>query len=54
MYVVEYSGEVTECSEVDVFDTYVWADMVVIPIKDVAEILEETEDGLSNVFVQRT
>ena len=52
MYVIEKTGEITACQEVDVFDDYVWADMVLIPTKDVAEIWEETEDGLSNVFVQ--
>ncbi len=38
--VVEMTGEVTFCDEVDAFDDYVFADMVFIPVKDIFEILE--------------
>lgn len=41
MIVVEKTGEATFCSEVDVFDSYVMADMVFIPLKDVYEIWED-------------
>lgn len=40
LLVVETTGEVTFCDEVDAFDDYVFADMVVIPTKNVYEVLE--------------
>ena len=43
--VVETTGEVTFCDEVDAFDDYVIADMVFIPTKDIFEILEVTIDA---------
>ena len=38
--VIETTGEVTLCSEVDAFDDYVFADMVVIPSKSIIEVRE--------------
>lgn len=43
MCVVENTGEVTFCREVDVFDSYVMADMIFIPIGDVYDIIEMEE-----------
>ena len=43
--VVEMTGEVTLCGEVDAFDDYVIADMVFIPTKDIYEIVEVTLNG---------
>lgn len=40
MAVVLNTGEVMFCNEVDVFDDYVFADMVFIPRKEVYEIIE--------------
>ena len=40
MIVVENTGEVTFCEELDLFTDYVLADMVFIPIEDIFEILE--------------
>lgn len=40
MVVVLNTGEVMFCNEVDVFDTCVFADMVIIPSKEVYEIIE--------------
>ena len=38
--VVENTGEVTFCDEVDIFDDYTIAGLVFIPTKDVFEIME--------------
>lgn len=42
MMVVETTGEVTFCEEVDIVGNYVFADMIVIPLKDIYDIMEET------------
>ena len=43
MCVIENTGEVMFCREVDVFDSYVMADMIFIPIGDVYDIIEMEE-----------
>lgn len=43
--VIEETGEVTLCSEVDAFDDYVFADMVVIPTRRIIEVREVEIDG---------
>ena len=43
MCVVENTGEVTFCEELDFLGDYVLADMVFIPVKDIFEILEVSE-----------
>lgn len=40
MLVIENSGEVTICEELDYLEDYVMADMVFIPISEVYEIME--------------
>lgn len=44
MMVIENTGEVTFCDEIDVFDDYVIADMVFVPVKNIYEILEVSYD----------
>ena len=41
MIVVEDTGEVIFCNEADIVGDYVFADMIVIPLKNVFEIWEE-------------
>ena len=41
MIVVEKTGEATFCSEVDVFNTYLLADMTFIPLENIFEIWED-------------
>lgn len=43
MIVVENTGEVTFCEELDLFDDYVLADMTFIPIEEIYDIMELEE-----------
>ena len=43
MCIIENTGEVTFCREVDVFDSYVMADMTFIPIGEIYDIMEMEE-----------
>lgn len=43
MAVVMQTGEVMFCDEVDVFDSYVFADMTFIPIGEVYDIIDLEE-----------